>query len=106
MSRVKQIPDLSLVIPGSVKNSLLQVLKNIDSERDVFFYNYNSFIAAKNRIDLQTYLSFDTDAEKEDYLDRLSDLTRSRFAIVFNFLNHDYTALLNAMGYVADYVNS
>lgn len=106
VSRIQQNIDITLVIPSSVKGELLAVLKNIDKEKEVFLKNYSSFVSAKSLIDVQSYLSLNTSEEREEYLNRLSIIDRSRYSVVFNFLNNDYTALLNAMDYVSTYVNS
>ena len=103
-SRMKNTPNLGQSLPASGSVNALNILKNIDSEGDAFLSNYSTFVYAKNLLDISSYIKLESDSERQAYLNRCSMQERSRFNIVFNYLNNSYTALLVALSDICEYV--
>lgn len=105
VQKLKTTQDLGQALPASGSANALAILKNIDAEEYAFLSNYSTFVYAKNLLDIPSYLKLDSDSEREAYLSRCSVTDRSRFNIVFNFLNNSYTALTFALNDISNYVS-
>lgn len=101
ISRLKNTEDLAGSISSASSTALLEILKNIRSKESMLRKNYSTFVYAKSLVDMPTYLSFDTESARESYLARISSMDRSRFNVMFDFMQGSYSALMSAMEQVS-----
>ena len=98
--------NLTDYLASSGMSSAFKTLCNMQSNRECFLKSYNLFLSAKHSVDLKAYLGYATQAERNAYLNSLTNESRSYFRIVFNFLQDDYDGYLVAFKGVADYIYS
>lgn len=104
LPKLKAHDDITLYLNATGREQILQCLKNIESLRTNFVVEYNSFLEAKHLVDLKTYLSLSTQMQREEYLETLPNIQKSRFLIVNNFMQGKYVALENVMKLIGLYV--
>ncbi len=101
ISRLKNTDNLADSLSSVSSTDMLDILKNVRSKENMIRKNYSTFVYAKSLIDMPTYLSFDTESAREAYLDRISSMDRSRFSVVFDFMQGSYSALMSAMEHMS-----
>ena len=104
LEKLKAHDDITIYLNATGREQVLICLKNIESLRENFLVEYNSFLQAKHLVDLKTYLSFPSQTQRDGYLDGLSTIQKARYRIVENFMQGKYAAFSTVMSAISGYV--
>ena len=98
--------NLTNYISSNGSANALNIIKNMQNDRENFLRQYNGFVYCKNSVSFATYINLVSEEEKNNYLAIQSNETISKYNIIFDFLSGKYAGRNSAFLNIANYINN